>query len=316
MPLPSFTQLWGLIRVPSSIKDDELPTVRPDGSSQPDADLERERSRLNIQAIEDFRPGYPRFTALISAHNPFLILRRFTQLRARLLLLKQDRLTDLEQKLNEIDSHERRVLFLGQSRHDANEERAAILTDIESCINDYDKFATQTKQILTIPPAHTRDVNSLQNWLQGTGCISREETAYLSHHEELMSLAAEDDDAMIQLGNWVESGLMRISSDSLKHQFQLRSNDSNIYIYPGTLVKRTAYVLLLSTVCLILLLPIMICNLFSNISARLVIVMIFTVIYLLLLSWLVRVKTKDLILAGATYATVLIVFVSGTSVLT
>jgi hypothetical protein len=54
-----------------------------------------------------------------------------------------------------------------------------------------------------------RDVLSLQNWTEGTGCISREETEYLEHERELISLAPPGDNAMKQLEDWVEDQFVR-----------------------------------------------------------------------------------------------------------
>jgi hypothetical protein len=90
--------------------------------------------------VEDYLPGYPRYTALLSAHDPFLICRRFTRLRARLLLLKQDRLSQLEAKLDELDQNEKFPLFLGVSRRDANSERAALVAEIDSQLEDYGAY--------------------------------------------------------------------------------------------------------------------------------------------------------------------------------
>lgn len=88
--------------------------------------------------VEDcYRPGYPRFTALISAHSPYFLFRRFSQLRARLLLLKQDRLCILEQKLEKIDQDETCPLFLGKCRSDTNPDRVAVLAEIETRLADY-----------------------------------------------------------------------------------------------------------------------------------------------------------------------------------
>jgi hypothetical protein len=87
--------------------------------------------------VEDYRAGYPRFTALLAAYDPYVICRRFTRLRARLLLLKQDRLSALEARLDEVDDMERRPLFFGASRCDRNPERAALLSEIESQLADY-----------------------------------------------------------------------------------------------------------------------------------------------------------------------------------
>jgi hypothetical protein len=97
----------------------------------------REESRANILAVEDYRPGYPRFSALIAAHDSFQICRRFSHLRARLLLLKQDKLSMLEQQLEEIDATESAPLFLGSSRDDKNEERSSTLSEIDRALADY-----------------------------------------------------------------------------------------------------------------------------------------------------------------------------------
>ena len=54
-------------------------------------------------------------------------------------------------------------------------------------------------------------MSSLQNWVDGTGCLSREETQYLEHeHEhELITLASPNDTAMKQLEDWVEDLFVR-----------------------------------------------------------------------------------------------------------
>src|SRR4051812_24844527 len=62
--------------------------------------------KLISYLVESYRRGYPQFTALISTHRPFVLCRRFSRLRVRLLLLKQDKLSLLEQKLDEVDQEE------------------------------------------------------------------------------------------------------------------------------------------------------------------------------------------------------------------
>jgi hypothetical protein len=63
--------------------------------------------------------------------------RRFNKLRARLLLLKQDRLSQLEQRLEQVDQQEISLLFLGKSRCDINTDRISLLSKIDSCLADY-----------------------------------------------------------------------------------------------------------------------------------------------------------------------------------
>ncbi|KAK3936714.1 hypothetical protein QBC46DRAFT_461337 [Diplogelasinospora grovesii] len=268
---------------------------------------------LLVCGIEDYRPGYPRFTALLSAHGPYFLCRCFNQLRARLLLLKQDKLSTLEQRLDEIDQHETSPLFLGKSRSDRNADRLSLLSDIETCLADYDQFAERTHRMLSFGSAEGRDVRSLQNWLDGTGCLAREETAYLTHSRDLVSLAPAGDNAVLQLETWVEDKLIRFYRGFRKRRFHDQSTDPNVYIYSGPLIKRTAKALLLYLITLLLVMPAVICNIVSTISIRIIIVMASTISYLLILSGLTKSRTMELILAGATYATVLIVFVSGTS---
>jgi hypothetical protein len=63
--------------------------------------------------------------------------------------------------------------------------------------------------MLSIDPAEARDIGSLQNWLNGTGCVARDETAYLAHSKELASLAPFRDSALARLEVWVEYALIR-----------------------------------------------------------------------------------------------------------
>ncbi|KAJ9139048.1 hypothetical protein NKR19_g7574 [Coniochaeta hoffmannii] len=264
------------------------------------------------QNIEDYRPGYPRFTALLSAYDPYLLCRRFSRLRARILLLKQDKLSLLEQRLDEVDREEVCPLFLGMSRSDRNAQRASVLEEIESSLTEYDAFAERTHKMLSLNPAQRRDVESLGNWLDGTGCVAGEETAYLGHHQDLVSLAPAGDNAVLQLEAWVEDKFIRFDRRFNKNRDLDTSSDPNVYIYSGHLIKNSVKALLLLLITFLLLLPVVICNLVSTVSIRIAVVMASTIFYLLVISQLTRSKTMDLVLAGATYATVLIVFISGT----
>ncbi|KAH8765339.1 hypothetical protein F5883DRAFT_556754 [Diaporthe sp. PMI_573] len=267
----------------------------------------------NPRKIEDYRPGYPRFTALLSAYEPYLLCRSFRRLRARVLLLKQDKLSILEQKLDEVDRLEASPLFLGMSRSDQNTERVALLGEIESSLASYDQFAERTHKMLSLNRAQRRDVESLRNWVDGNGCLASEETAYLGYHQELASLTPVGDDAVLQLEAWVEDKLIRFYRgfrDTRGHDI---SSDPNVYIYSGPLIRNTVKTLLLFLITFLLLLPVVICNIVSTTLIRIFIIMASTIFYLLIVSQLTKSKTMELILAGATYATVLIVFVSGTS---
>lgn len=90
-----------------------------------------------MSTVEDFRPGYPQFSALIASHPSFHVYRRFERMRARLLLIKQDGISVLESRLDQIDDQEERELFLGNRRRDRNLERKELLSALEQGLAVY-----------------------------------------------------------------------------------------------------------------------------------------------------------------------------------
>ena len=89
--------------------------------------------------------------------------------------------------------------------------------------------------MLNFGPAQRRDIESLQNWLDGTGCLAREETAYLTHHQELVFLAPAGDNAVLQLEAWVEDKLIRFYRGFRKVRESrrplLQANDMNRAVF-------------------------------------------------------------------------------------
>jgi hypothetical protein len=181
--------------------------------------------------VEDYPKGYPRFSALIAADPSLHIYRRFANLRTRLLLLKQDRLSLLEKQLQEIDNQETNVLFLGKSRCDSNSERLRILSETDDALADYgmcfrhdccrdlyltlwtDALVERNSKILSYIPARPRDIRSLQNWINGTACLARDETTYLTNYNDLTHVTSPCDDGLAErLETWIEDKLVYISS--------------------------------------------------------------------------------------------------------
>ena len=90
-----------------------------------------------INAVEDFPRGYPQFTRLLVAHPTLPMCRKFLAMRARVLLMKQDRLSLLEEQLDELDNDEPSKLFLGNIRRDGNEARRGVLKAVDKALKDY-----------------------------------------------------------------------------------------------------------------------------------------------------------------------------------
>lgn len=61
---------------------------------------------------------------------------------------------------------------------------------------------------MNLSRAPARDVRNLQNWVDGTGSLASDETAYLGHPRDLAGLVPPGDRAISQLESWIEDGLI------------------------------------------------------------------------------------------------------------
>ncbi|KAI0436947.1 hypothetical protein F4803DRAFT_566438 [Xylaria telfairii] len=259
------------------------------------------------KTIEEYRAGYPRFCAFAAANPNFLICRRFLRLRSRILYLKQDKLVQLEQQLDNLDQNETSPLFLGMSRCDRNTARTSALSQISVLLDDYDCFLEKTHRVLGY---NQRDVSSLRNWMEN-GSLSKVERKYLDQERDLINLASSNDAGRKNLEDWVEDFVVDNWKGFRSIPGHEASTDPNIYLYSGTLIKGIADTLMLLLIAILLLTPVVACILITSMWARISVIIGATLIYLSILSRLTKAKMIELILAGATFATILNVFVVG-----
>jgi hypothetical protein len=81
--------------------------------------------------------GYPELAAFITSDPEISIFRRFGYLHLRQLLYLQDELTLLEQQLHHIDVTERAEINNMSWRHDTNEERRKLMSQIRTLLLEY-----------------------------------------------------------------------------------------------------------------------------------------------------------------------------------
>ncbi|KAF2849802.1 hypothetical protein T440DRAFT_426457 [Plenodomus tracheiphilus IPT5] len=271
----------------------------------------QQSSTSTTKQIEDFRPGYPRFSALLSAHNSFHIFRSFRQLRTRLLLIKQLKLSDLEEQLEKLDNDEQRGLFLSSNRRDNNLSRKQVIVDIDRALADYDQLIERNHRILALDPVENRNVSSIRNWLNANGCMARDEVKYLDHMNDLTSVVASHDAIMLTFEAWLERTLLRLWK-GLRHRSMFDvSRDPTVHIPSNSAFRIATKALTASLIVSLLLIPIFICNMVQRTKVRLVVVAVAAVLFVAILCGLTRAKPIELFVAGATYTTVLVVFVSG-----
>lgn len=194
-----------------------------------------------MNAVESFPAGYPRYACLLSRDTAFQTFRGFIRTRMRLLLVKQNEIQQLEQKLDNIDTIEKRQIYLGCLQRDGNDERKRTLEELRQQLLTYgtssqldflrtfacfaltnarltDSMLADYCRVLSMPKGSVRDAKSLQSWLTGTGCISREEIAYLDHVDDLVNLTGTADVVFRWLENMIvdaalwTTGLFRMVS--------------------------------------------------------------------------------------------------------
>lgn len=273
----------------------------------------KDRSKYKM---EDYRPGYPRFTALLAAHPAFQNFRRFARVRMRLLLLKQDEISLLEESLDKIDAAETRDFHLGSSRHDSNAERKEVLKKLKVSLEEYDSMMEQSCRTLSFPQATNRDINSLKNWLEGVGSISMYETTYLDNYADQLNITGSSDDAVTSIEatledclSWIDLTLPKCISKCLPKCKSSISRDKNILIL-GPKARMLSRVLTTWIATTLLLTPVIILYVVSNPKVRLAIIVLAAGFFLSIVSVFTKARTIEVIVMGASYAAVLVVFTS------
>ncbi|KAF2195567.1 hypothetical protein K469DRAFT_649652 [Zopfia rhizophila CBS 207.26] len=261
--------------------------------------------------IESYRNGYPRYSALIAADDSFHLCRRFSNLRARLLLTKQDEISELEEQLEQIDREETVVPFLASIRHDNNNKRRDVLSRIDTALTRYDALVERNHKMLSYRAAGLRHVVSLQNWVNNNACLARAETAYLTYSNDLLSVAPSHDGASERMEAWVEDKLVRYCKTFQKGLRRNVSNDSSVFIFSGSLTGRLTRIMIILLTLVFLLAPAIICNILDGKTVRTTVVVVAVILFLVMLSAIAKARTIEILVAGTTYATVLFVFISG-----
>ncbi|KAM7210104.1 hypothetical protein V8F06_014513 [Rhypophila decipiens] len=264
--------------------------------------------------VEDYPAGYARYSALIAADMSYQVFRRFSRLRTRLLLLKQDKLASLEKQLDSIDENEDCKLHLQSCRADENLERKSVIEEIRTHLSDYDELVERSHHMFALETAKPRSICHLQRWIKGNGCIARDEWKYLYQDLDLATYATHNDNVLAWLEPLVEDCLAlsrrRLPKGTTNN---LISRDRHVHIFSKPAISLISRMVIIPLVVMLLLAPVIICNSINGQSARLAVIVISTSCFITALSTLTKARTVELVIAGATYTTVLIVFISNTN---
>ncbi|KAI0529879.1 hypothetical protein GGR58DRAFT_281222 [Xylaria digitata] len=254
--------------------------------------------------IDRFKPGYPQFCALIGAHPDFSLARRFSTTRARLLLMKQDEVYRLEHDLEQIDAQEQRPLFLGTFQADRNETRRKVLKDLDRTLAEYDELLERNVRILQLPKASERNISNLRNWVTGTGNIYRTDTKFL-YEADLCAVGSHENYGMLWLESWAE-----IIAIKALRCFGKTSRSMNIFIFPGSILRAATCCLITTLLLLLLLGPVLAIPAVNITVFQMLCISIASILFTMMLSGPMNAKPAEIFSAGATYASLLVAFLT------
>ncbi|CAF9919505.1 MAG: hypothetical protein GOMPHAMPRED_001836 [Gomphillus americanus] len=261
------------------------------------------------EEIEKSPPGYPQFSRLIGAHPDFCLSSRFSNARARILLQKQQRVESLEKKLEELDAQQQPALWLGSFDADGSQERRVVLENLDVALKDYDDMMMRTVEVLKLPKAPRRSIESLLNWTGGKGSICRTETAFLQRHD-LCAVGGFQKYGIALMETLVEKTIVRLSQYTKQSKLRNGPASSRIFLFEENKLRNIAQFCITALLAILLLVPVIVIRATSNTTLQIFCVVLNSILFASLLTGPMNAPLGDVFGASATYTTLLVMFLA------
>ncbi|KAH7164845.1 hypothetical protein DER46DRAFT_626606 [Fusarium sp. MPI-SDFR-AT-0072] len=227
------------------------------------------------------------------AFGCFMANSKHSDPRTLLLLLTQDEIVELEERLNHIDKTGKSPLVLASRHDDRNSDRSTITTKLRAALSACDELLDGTRRSL-----------NLQRWLSGNSCIARNKTSFLKNSADLLSLCPRKDGIVARpernVCDKVLSHFMDFFRLIVSYISENISNYPQVQIFSSSLTIRVARAILSPLIVFLLLAPVGISNMIDSQPPRLAIMIISTAAFVCCMSLLTNAKTVELAVAGAT----------------
>ncbi|KAG4436525.1 hypothetical protein IFR05_007999 [Cadophora sp. M221] len=264
--------------------------------------------------------GYRGYSDFIASENDFYIVRRFAALNTRAALALQDKVSVLEEQLEDLDrTYSRRdtVDVHNGSFRDDQEERSELMSEIIEALTKYtdgmtglDAFILQQAELKKLPQAARQDLESVQNWHfnHGGQAIAPEEQQYLTHSLDVFSVVPREKTPLRRLLD--RSRTFRISSLWKSDEApSLPLYDQDVITYTSDKrIDRFVTVLIVGIGTVMLLAPMWILQALDRSVLKLAVITVFVVVFLGLVSYATVAKPFETLAATAAYSAVLMVF--------
>ncbi|KAF3388127.1 hypothetical protein DPV78_012114 [Talaromyces pinophilus] len=267
--------------------------------------------------------GYHGYSAFLASDNDFCSFRRFDKLNLRVILALQDKITCLEEELEDIDRLYSRQDVPdennGSFRYDTRQERVKCIWKIKDALEEYinlrffaDSFVLQYINIKARADTAEREVNSLKNWFYNhEGAIYAKEQSYIDK-DDLFPLIPKERSPLRRL--FETSSRFRLSHFWKREKLAGTISDlpvhchENIQLYSDKKIDDFVTFTTVFTGLVMLIAPIWILAYTHPVAAKLAIITAFILFFLALVSFGTNSKPFESLAATAAYSAILMVF--------
>ncbi|KAF8242328.1 hypothetical protein K440DRAFT_565624, partial [Wilcoxina mikolae CBS 423.85] len=259
--------------------------------------------------VEDEPAGYARLAAFIDLDGAFGIVRRFGRLSARNVLLKQDRLCELESQLLKVDQEEDVRFYLCSRRGDKNQQRKLLLDQIHVALKEYSEAISSYVDLRQLSRPTHLNMENFRNYMDGTKPLVEKESQFQYYQDDLVALSSVDDHGT--LDDIVHFILGKVFPRRLTlFRTQMRTSDPYIDLYRNGRVNLLSRFVTTIFVVGLLLIPMIVLYNLSTTQSKFLLILFSTLSFTTIMTLLTRVRKSEVFVAAATYCAVLVVFIA------
>ncbi|KAF2874720.1 hypothetical protein BDV95DRAFT_626391 [Massariosphaeria phaeospora] len=189
--------------IPSPTAPIQLQSVNSTGTST-NGSVDEQAKRDQAWKYE----GYQAFSRWMASEDDFFVFRRFEALNAGVILWMQDRITQVEKRLEEIhqrvaDAPPEHKQKNCSFRWDAQylRDRHELMRELSGLLHHYNQYIDTFSRIRAKPRAEERQIANVRNWL-ARDAIDPDESAFLHQTGDLITINSRNRPL---LGRWLEA---------------------------------------------------------------------------------------------------------------
>lgn len=231
--------------------------------------------------------GYPGFSHFVASDHDFFMLRAFSKTSARVLLMLQDEIVELEMQLAAIDqslsAETAADVHNGSFREETSDERKSVLHEMSGKLRYYNEFILQHSELRKRLGVPRKDQASIQNWLYNHNDIAilPEEADFVNHSDDLFAVVARSKTPLRRL-------LERSQHFRLSRLWRTQAtgnDDENVHYHSDARIDTFVSITMTTLGTFMLVAPLWILGSVSQTTKRLAIITAFLIAFLCLVSF-------------------------------